>query len=117
MVIFALLLDMLTSGATPTATTALMLLLREGVGGMALGLVLGYVTFRLLKSVDQYQVEVLLTLAVVMGVTRWPIVCTPPGHWRWSSPVWWWAIRGARMPCPIRRGATWTCSGNSSMKF
>ena len=28
---------------------------------------LGYVTFRLLRSIDQYQVEVLLTLAAVMG--------------------------------------------------
>jgi CPA1 family monovalent cation:H+ antiporter len=30
-------------------------------------LVLGYLTFRLLKSVDSYQVEVLLTLATVIG--------------------------------------------------
>jgi CPA1 family monovalent cation:H+ antiporter len=31
------------------------------------GLVLGYITFRLLRSIDQYQVEVLITLAAVLG--------------------------------------------------
>ena len=43
------------------------MLLREAGGGLLFGLVLGYVTFRLLKSVDNYQVEVLLTLAAVTG--------------------------------------------------
>ena len=66
-VIFALLLEMLISGSTPTVGEAAMLLLREAGGGMAFGLVLGYVTYRLLKSIDDYQVEVLLTLAAVMG--------------------------------------------------
>ena len=66
-VVFALLLEMLVSGSTPTAGEAGMLLLREAGGGMVFGLVLGYVTYRLLKSVDEYQVEVLLTLAAVMG--------------------------------------------------
>ncbi|MEB0057599.1 MULTISPECIES: sodium:proton antiporter [unclassified Variovorax] len=66
-VIFALLLGVLTSGSAPTLTVAGGLLLREAGGGIAFGLVLGYVTFRLLRSIDQYQVEVLLTLAAVMG--------------------------------------------------
>lgn len=66
-VIFALLLGMLTSGSTPTLGEAGMLLLREAGGGIAFGLLLGYCTFRLLKSVDEYQVEVLLTLAAVTG--------------------------------------------------
>jgi monovalent cation:H+ antiporter, CPA1 family len=66
-VIFALLLDMLASGVAPTPRIALELLAREGGGGIAYGLVLGYLTYRLLKSVDNYQVEVLLTLAAVMG--------------------------------------------------
>ncbi len=66
-VIFALLLGVLASGSAPTLTVAGGLLLREAGGGIAFGLVLGYVTFRLLRSIDQYQVEVLLTLAAVMG--------------------------------------------------
>jgi Na+:H+ antiporter len=66
-VIFSLLLGMLASGAAPTFSQALEMLLREAGGGLLFGFVLGYVTFRLLKSVDNYQVEVLLTLAAVTG--------------------------------------------------
>jgi CPA1 family monovalent cation:H+ antiporter len=66
-VIFSLLLGMLASGIAPTAEQGLQLLLREAGGGLLFGLVLGYVTFRMLKSVDNYQVEVLLTLAAVTG--------------------------------------------------
>jgi CPA1 family monovalent cation:H+ antiporter len=66
-VIFSLLLGMLASGVTPTLGQGLELLVREAGGGLLFGLVLGYVTFRLLKSVDNYQVEVLLTLGAVTG--------------------------------------------------
>lgn len=66
-VIFSLLLGMLASGNTPTLGHGLELLLHEAGGGLFFGLVLGYVTFLLLKSVDNYQVEVLLTLASVTG--------------------------------------------------
>jgi CPA1 family monovalent cation:H+ antiporter len=66
-VIFSLLLAMLASGLTPTPGQGLQLLLHEAGGGLLFGFVLGYVTFRLLKSVDNYQVEVLLTLAAVTG--------------------------------------------------
>ena len=43
------------------------LLLREAGGGIALGLLLGWVTYLLIKRVDNYRVEVLLTLALVSG--------------------------------------------------
>ena len=66
-VIFSLLLGMVTSGATPTLGQGLGLLMHEAGGGLLFGFAIGYVTFRLLKSVDNYQVEVLLTLAAVMG--------------------------------------------------
>ncbi len=66
-VIFSLMVGVLASGALPTPSGVLLLLLREGGGGLAFGLLLGYVTYWLLKSVDQYQVEVLLTLATVTG--------------------------------------------------
>ena len=66
-VIFTLLLGVLASGDAPTLATAGTLLLREAGGGIAFGLVLGYLVFRMLKSIDHYQVEVLLTLAAVMG--------------------------------------------------
>ncbi len=43
------------------------LFLREAGGGIIWGLALGYLGFYLLKSIDQYKVEVLITLAIVMG--------------------------------------------------
>jgi CPA1 family monovalent cation:H+ antiporter len=43
------------------------LFLREAVGGAGLGLAAGYLAYRLLKSVDNYQVEILLSLALVAG--------------------------------------------------
>lgn len=66
-VLFSLLLGVLASGGVPSAGGAALLLLREAGGGLLLGAVLGYLTFRLLKSIDAYQVEVLLTLAMVIG--------------------------------------------------
>jgi CPA1 family monovalent cation:H+ antiporter len=44
-----------------------MLFLEEAVGGVAFGLVIGWLTYLMLKSVDNYQVEMLLTLALVLG--------------------------------------------------
>jgi len=41
--------------------------LKEAGGGIAWGLMLGYAGFLLLRSIDHYQVEVLITLAMVMG--------------------------------------------------
>ena len=43
------------------------LFLREAVGGVAFGLAAGYLVYRLLKSVDKYQVEILLSLALAAG--------------------------------------------------
>ncbi len=44
-----------------------LLLGREIVGGILFGLLLGYVSYRLLKSIDHYQTEIMITLAMVMG--------------------------------------------------
>ena len=43
------------------------LFLQEAVGGMIFGLVLGFILHKLLKSIDDYETEVLLTIAFVMG--------------------------------------------------
>ena len=40
---------------------------QEVIGGTIFGLAIGYVTFRMLASIDNYQVEVLLTLGLVLG--------------------------------------------------
>jgi CPA1 family monovalent cation:H+ antiporter len=41
--------------------------LREAGGGTVLGLFCGYLAYRLMLSIDDYKVEVMLTLALVMG--------------------------------------------------
>ena len=66
-VIFTLLLGMALDGGTPTLGHASALLLQEAGGGLLFGWALGAVTVRLLRSIDHYQVEVLLTLAAVVG--------------------------------------------------
>lgn len=43
------------------------LFLVEVGGGILLGLILGYGTFQLLRSIDDYEIEVMITLACVMG--------------------------------------------------
>ena len=40
---------------------------QEVLGGIVFGAALGYVTYRLLKSIDDYEIEVMITLACVMG--------------------------------------------------
>lgn len=44
-----------------------LLMLWQVVGGLGLGMLLGWITYHLLKSVDDYGVEVFLTLALVSG--------------------------------------------------
>src|SRR5271166_1204403 len=43
------------------------LFIREAVGGVVFGLAIGLVAYRMLKSVDNYQVEILLSLSLVWG--------------------------------------------------
>lgn len=43
------------------------LFLRDACGGIIWGFALGYIGYYLLKSIDHYQVEVLITIAMVMG--------------------------------------------------
>jgi CPA1 family monovalent cation:H+ antiporter len=66
-VFFTLILSMALAGQPPTVANGAMLLLREAGGGIVFGLVLGALTFYLLKSIDSYQEEVLITLAAVLG--------------------------------------------------
>ncbi len=42
---------------------------QEVIGGILLGIVLGWISYRLMKSIDDYDIEVIITLAAVMGGT------------------------------------------------
>jgi CPA1 family monovalent cation:H+ antiporter len=45
-----------------------LMFLEEIGGGVVLGLIGGYIGFKLMRSIDQYETEVLITLALVMGL-------------------------------------------------
>ncbi len=66
-VIFLILLEIATGQGHVTSGFALLLFVKEAVGGALFGFAAGYGAYRLLKSVNNYQVEVLLTLALVIG--------------------------------------------------
>ncbi len=44
------------------------LFVEEVVGGVTLGLLVGWGAFRLMKAIDNYETEVIITLALVMGI-------------------------------------------------
>ena len=50
-----------------TAMGVIMLFAQEVIGGIILGGLLGYFTYLLLKTIDDYDIEVMITLACVMG--------------------------------------------------
>jgi CPA1 family monovalent cation:H+ antiporter len=65
-VVFLVLVQVATTGeASVTGVTGLFL--QEALGGLLFGLALAWVVHRMLAGIDQYQVEILITLAVVLG--------------------------------------------------
>jgi len=66
-VLFLTLLESFSQGQQPSIGSFTWHLLIQSGGGIALGLGLGYLVYRLLRSLDSYRTEVLLTLALAMG--------------------------------------------------
>jgi CPA1 family monovalent cation:H+ antiporter len=67
-VLFLALLRNITIEAGESGFTDILLLfIREAIGGCILGLIFGWITYKMLKPIDDYQVEILITLALVMG--------------------------------------------------
>jgi len=66
-VVFMTILGIAVGGTQPTLSGVTLFLLEEVVGGALLGLMMGYATFLLLRSINEYQVEILLTLALTTG--------------------------------------------------
>ena len=66
-VLFLTILGLATGGEELHLADAAALFLREALGGVAFGIVCGWVTYRLLSSIEDYKVEVLLTLALATG--------------------------------------------------
>lgn len=66
-VVFLVLLQIAAGGGEVTPSSVLLLFAQEAFGGIAFGLLIGSLAYFMLKSVDNYQVEVLITLALVAG--------------------------------------------------
>jgi len=66
-VMFLTLLDIASSRQLPDAQQIAALLAQQVLGSLALGFALGWSACRLLHSIDDYKVEVLLTLALAAG--------------------------------------------------
>ncbi|MBV1691350.1 sodium:proton antiporter [Novosphingobium sp. G106] len=66
-VIFTILLATAISGEPFSLARAGHLFVLEAGGGILLGLACGWIAFRAMGSIDEYKVEVMITLAVVMG--------------------------------------------------
>ncbi len=66
-VIFLLIVEVATETHEPTMGHIVGLFAQEAIGGGIFGLALGALAYWLLKSIDQYQVEVIITLALVTG--------------------------------------------------
>ena len=68
-VIFLTIYQIAKGGAHVSVGHVAEMFLVEVGGGIALGLILGWITYRLLKSIDDYDTEVIITIAAVMGGT------------------------------------------------
>ncbi|MEZ4822503.1 MAG: cation:proton antiporter [Ignavibacteria bacterium] len=67
-VVFITILKLAQPGADINAMSILFLFGQEAVGGIFLGILVGGLGYKLISHIDNYQVEVLLTLAIVMQV-------------------------------------------------
>jgi len=66
-VVFITILQISKPGAEVSFQSISLLFGQEAIGGLLLGAFTGWLGYRLIASIDNYQVEVLITLAVVMG--------------------------------------------------
>jgi CPA1 family monovalent cation:H+ antiporter len=66
-VLFLAILAVATGSSAVTPSFIAELVVREVIGGVALGLLTGYCAFLLLRQIDDYPIEILLSIALVVG--------------------------------------------------
>lgn len=66
-VVFITILQLAQPNTDIQFSKVLLLFGQEAIGGVLLGIIIGWIGFKLIASIDNYQVEVLITLAIVMG--------------------------------------------------
>ncbi len=66
-IVFALIIGVVNTGMEAlSAGHVITLFLEEAVGGVVLGIALGYIATFFMKRIDDYEIEVIITIAVVM---------------------------------------------------
>ncbi len=80
-VLFIAVLGVATGQSETTVSSIGWLFLQEAVGGALFGVALGYGGYWMLRSIDNYQVEVLITIAMVTGGY------SLAQHWHLSGPI------------------------------
>jgi len=79
-VVFTIILSIALGNEIFSPGAALGMFVMEAGGGVLLGLILGWLAYRAMRTIDDYNVEVMLSLAVVMGgyaLARWVHVSGP----------------------------------------
>ncbi|MFH1704141.1 MAG: sodium:proton antiporter [Nitrospirota bacterium] len=66
-VVFITIWDIAFGGHDVSTGGVISLFIEETMGGIAIGLLTGWIAYKLLKSIDNYQVEILITLSLVTG--------------------------------------------------
>jgi CPA1 family monovalent cation:H+ antiporter len=66
-VLFVLFFGIAVGGEKASFASVALLFAREVLGGALFGLAIGWIAYRMLASIDDHKVEILLTLALVMG--------------------------------------------------
>ncbi len=66
-VVFIVLLGIVTGSDDVSAASIALLFAEETLGGILYGLVIGYIAYSMIKSLDNYTTEILITLALVIG--------------------------------------------------
>lgn len=66
-VLFSVLLMTVSGGVTPSAMRVVGMVVQQSLGGIAIGLLCGVIINAMLKGVDDYKVELLLSIALAMG--------------------------------------------------
>jgi CPA1 family monovalent cation:H+ antiporter len=66
-VVFIILHGIATGEHSASMREVSVLFVKETIGGFAFGLAVGWLAYRILKTLDNYQVEILVTLALVTG--------------------------------------------------
>ncbi len=66
-VVFTVIYELMEGAGTLTAGKVAGIFCLEVFGGLGIGLVVGYIGYMLMKSIDHYQTEIMITLAIVTG--------------------------------------------------